>query len=86
MSTPSDVVSAPLIFDSQQVEMFGRNVLVAQLVADGLEVAVPQRDRGVDLVVYADRGDEFVARPIQIRRSSSSARARLPPTGRWNNR
>lgn len=51
--------------------MFGRNLLVAQLVADGLEVAVPQRDRGVDLVVYADREDEFVARPIQMKAATS---------------
>lgn len=67
MSTPSEVDSAPLTLDSQQVEIVGRNLLVAQLVADGLEVAVPQRDRGVDLVAYADRENEFVARPIQMK-------------------
>lgn len=55
--------------DSQQIELIGRNVLIAQLLADGLEVAVPQRDRGIDLIVYADldEGGRFIALPIQMK-------------------
>ena len=58
-----------MALDSQQVELIGRNLLIAQLVADGLEVAVPTRDRGVDLIVYSDREEHgrFVAKPIQLK-------------------
>jgi hypothetical protein len=64
-----------MALDSQQVELIGRNLLIAQLVADGLEVAVPARDRGVDLIVYSDREDHerFVAKPIQLKAASSQA-------------
>jgi hypothetical protein len=37
------------------VEIVGTAWLVSQFVADGLEVARPERDRGVDLVAYLDR-------------------------------
>jgi hypothetical protein len=40
---------------------------------DGLEVAVPARDRGIDLIAYADlssRVESFVARPIQMKAAS----------------
>jgi len=40
--------------DSQTVEIIGRNYLVSRLVSDGLEVARPERDRGVDLIAYLD--------------------------------
>lgn len=40
----------PMALDSQSVEIIGRNFLVSQLVADGLEVTRPERDRGVDLI------------------------------------
>lgn len=56
--------------ESQLVEILGRNRLVNELLRAGLEVAVPIRDRGVDLVAYADvdeRIKEFVARPIQMK-------------------
>lgn len=61
--------------DSQQIELIGRNLLIAALMADGLEVAVPQRDRGVDLLVYSDldEGGQFLARPIQLKTSSKQA-------------
>lgn len=64
-----------MALDSQQVELIGRNLLIAQIVADGLEVAVPTRDRGVDLIVYSDReGDgTFVAKPIQLKAASAQA-------------
>ena len=64
-----------MALDSQQVELIGRNLLIAQLVADGLEVAVPTRDRGVDLIVYSDREEHgrFVAKPIQLKAASAQA-------------
>jgi len=56
--------------DNQTVEIIGRNYLISQLVRDGLEVARPERDRGVDLVAYLDldeAGGGFVACPIQMK-------------------
>jgi hypothetical protein len=41
----------------------------------GLEVALPARDRGIDLIAYADldtRVPSFVARPIQMKAASDS--------------
>jgi hypothetical protein len=62
-----------MIEDKQIVEILGRNRLVDELLRAGLEVALPLRDRGVDLVAYADCGDavaEFAARPIQMKAAS----------------
>jgi hypothetical protein len=62
--------------DSQVVELLGRNRLVSDLLQAGLEVALPLRDRGVDLIAYADLGKDvrrFVARPIQMKASSKKA-------------
>ncbi|HEY2389961.1 MAG TPA: hypothetical protein VGK22_02205 [Candidatus Angelobacter sp.] len=56
--------------DSQLVELAGRNWLMSQLLQAGLEVAKPERDRGIDLVVYLDLDKtvgDFVACPIQIK-------------------
>ena len=56
--------------DSQTTEIIGRNYLVSQLARDGLEVARPERDRGVDLIAYLDldeAGGGFVATPIQMK-------------------
>lgn len=38
--------------DSQQVENLGRAALTAALVGDGLEVAQPVRDAGIDLLAF----------------------------------
>jgi hypothetical protein len=60
--------------DSQTVEIIGRNYLISQLVRDGLEVAWPERDRGVDLITYLDldeTGGRFVACPIQMKAATS---------------
>jgi hypothetical protein len=62
--------------DSQVVELLGRNHLVGELLRAGLEVSLPLRDRGIDLIAYADldeRVKSFVARPIQMKASSSSS-------------
>jgi hypothetical protein len=51
--------------DSQQVEILGRAALTAQLMRDGVEVAQPDRDRGVDLVAYTTR--PWRAVPLQLK-------------------
>ena len=61
--------------DTQVVELLGRNQLMDELVRAGLEVALPVRDRGVDLIVYSDLASNtgsFVAVPIQLKASSSA--------------
>lgn len=56
--------------DSQSVEIIGRSRLVEQLLLGGVEVALPARDRGIDLVAYLDLEEAlaaFVACPIQMK-------------------
>jgi len=54
--------------DSQLVEVAGRNWLTHQLLLAGLEVARPERDRGIDLVAYRDLdAKQFLAFPIQMK-------------------
>lgn len=56
--------------DTQITELAGRHYLISQLLAGGVEVATPLRDRGIDLIAYLDRvGDEpeFLACPIQLK-------------------
>lgn len=58
--------------DSQKVELLGRNRLIDELLRDNLEVALPIRDRGIDLIAYADRGrtvQAYSSRPIQMKAS-----------------
>ena len=38
------------MLDSQVTEYLGRNLLIDQLLRAGVEVAIPVRDRGVDLI------------------------------------
>jgi hypothetical protein len=61
--------------DSQTVEIIGRNYLVSMLVSDGLEVARPERDRGIDLIVYLDLDEtgRFVACPIQMKAATTAS-------------
>jgi len=61
------------VTDPQVVELIGRNRLGSELLRDGLEVAVPARDRGIDLIAYLDRspdGTDFIARPVQMKAAS----------------
>lgn len=61
--------------DPQIVELLGRQRLIAELLTDGLEVAVPVRDRGVDLIAYADLSQQvsqFASKPIQMKASTTS--------------
>ena len=44
--------------------------MISQLLAGGVEVANPVRDRGIDLIAYLDLADnlnDFVACPIQLK-------------------
>lgn len=62
--------------DTQVVELLGRNRLVDELLRADLEVAFPLRDRGIDLIAYAERGKDlksFVACPIQMKACSTQA-------------
>lgn len=61
--------------DSQLVEIIGRSRLIESVLRAGLEVAIPQRDHGIDLIVF-DEGDRhrrkaFRAIPIQMKSSST---------------
>ena len=59
--------------ESQIVELLGRNRLTDEILRASLEVAVPMRDRGIDLIAYADldsKVESFVARPIQMKAAS----------------
>lgn len=56
--------------DAQTVEIIGRNYLLNQLLQAGLEVATPERDRGIDVIAYVDlpeKKDGFQAIPIQLK-------------------
>jgi hypothetical protein len=56
--------------DDEVTELSGRHFLISQLLAGGVEVALPVRDRGIDLIAYLDRsGDarQFLACPIQLK-------------------
>ena len=56
--------------DTQNVELAGRNLLATSLQLAGIEVARPERDHGIDLVAYLDKGS-FQAVPIQLKVSSA---------------
>lgn len=76
-----------LALDTQTVEILGTNLLIEELVRDGLEVARPIRDRGVDLIAYLDIGDQasFVAVPFQLKASSTRSFAIDRKYARVNN-
>ena len=58
--------------DKQQIEVLGRNMVTNQLLREGIEVAEPVRDRGVDLIAYLpkENGERFRARPLQLKVAS----------------
>ncbi|MBI5930463.1 MAG: hypothetical protein HY862_14225 [Chloroflexi bacterium] len=61
--------------DTQIIEIMGRNRLANELLAAGIEIALPMRDRGIDLIAYIDIDGEipqFTAIPIQMKASSGS--------------
>jgi hypothetical protein len=67
------ITHPPPALDTQQVEIVGRNLLITRLVSSGLEVARPERDRGIDLIAYLDREPEggFRAVPLQLKAAST---------------
>lgn len=67
--------------DPQLVELQGRNWLASELMRAGIEVARPERDRGVDLIAYVDldaRIGKFVACPIQMKAATRSVFSLYP--------
>jgi hypothetical protein len=64
-------MNASVYRDTQVVEIVGRNWLVNTLFDAGIEVARPERDRGIDLIAYVDRDSSgFQAVPIQLKSST----------------
>lgn len=55
--------------DPQLIEVLGRNWLVGQIMQAGLEVAIPERDHGIDLILFKDidLSKKFTAYPIQMK-------------------
>jgi hypothetical protein len=69
-------IGTPGVIDSQVIEVLGRNRLVDEILRAGLEVALPVRDRGIDLIAYADidsRINSFVGCPVQMKAASTRA-------------
>ena len=65
-----------MVKDTQVVEILGKNYLINQLLRAGVEVAVPVRDTGIDLIVYLNKEkflNGYSARPIQIKAASSQS-------------
>jgi hypothetical protein len=64
------------VTDTQVVELLGRNRLIDELLRAGLEVAIPERDRGIDLIAYLDLDPNvgyFIARRIQMKVASQKS-------------
>jgi hypothetical protein len=62
--------------DKQVIEIMGRNRLIDELLRANLEVALPMRDHGVDLIAYVDSGEnvtEFRGCPIQMKAATQRA-------------
>jgi hypothetical protein len=61
--------------DTQQIEIIGKHILIANLLAANLEVAEPIRDHGIDLIVFRDGSDDskFIACPIQLKTATDEA-------------
>jgi hypothetical protein len=61
------------MIDTQLIELAGRNRLIESILAAGLDVALPIRDDGADLIVYRRKGERiFSARPVQLKTATSS--------------
>ena len=62
--------------DTGAVELIGRHMLIAELIGDGIEAALPLRDRGVDLIAYLETHAEthrFYSIPIQLKAASGKS-------------
>ena len=61
--------------DTQLVELASKSWLASELIRSGIEVARPERDRGLDLIAYVDRDvrvGNFVASPIQMKAATGA--------------
>ncbi len=61
--------------DTQLVELAGRSWLASELMRAGIEVARPERDRGIDLIAYVDKDariGSFIACPIQMKAATGA--------------
>jgi hypothetical protein len=68
---PGETGSTSADLDSQQVEILGRNIVKGAIIEANLEVATPERDNGIDLIMFRwSHAGEFRARPIQIKAAS----------------
>ena len=56
--------------DAQTIALLGRDRVIEQLHRAGLEVALPRRDHGIDVIAYADKERTFLALPIQVKASA----------------
>lgn len=64
----------PTALNSATVEIAGRNWLTAQLLMRGFEVATPVVDRGVDLIVFREVGQQGIrAMPLQLKCASGES-------------
>jgi hypothetical protein len=57
--------------DTQQIEILGRAALAAELLGDGLEVASPDRDAGIDLLAFSAK--PWRVMPIQMKAAPGAA-------------
>lgn len=57
--------------DTQQIEIVGRNWLVHELMLAGFEIALPMRDKGVDLLVSPQDYDWTLA--VQLKTARGTA-------------
>lgn len=61
--------------DAQQIELIGRSLLQAQLLREDIEIALPIRDKGIDLVAYLDRRGESQPHSCFLQMKAASNRA-----------
>jgi hypothetical protein len=54
----------------QTICLLGRDPVIAQLHRAGLEVALPRREHGIDIIAYVDKERTFQALPIQVKSSA----------------
>jgi len=59
-----------LALDAQTIGLLGRDKVIEQIHRAGLEVALPRRDHGIDIIAYADKANSFQALPIQVKASA----------------
>jgi hypothetical protein len=72
--------------DTQLVELAGRSWLASELMRSGIEIARPERDRGIDLIAYVDRDTRvgsFVACPIQMKAATGAVFSLNPKYARF---